>query len=311
MENSKINYEEFKKLLEERLKDYFPQEYQAEISLFDKINRKVEGLTFKGEKFKDYSPVIYVEDLYKAYEETNDLDNILKDMKDMIMHELEHKPNIDSIMNKEFVKQNVIFQLINTEQNKDKLEQLPHREFMDLSIVYKLIIQINDNDIEDGFIYNYLAEELGFSEQDLFELAKKNTTRIFPLVVQDLGELIGIIPQEMYVITNTVSRNGSYSMLYDNNLSLIAKELNSDLYIIPSSIHEVIAVKANGRADLVTEMINEINSNSKLMQKEEILSNQTYFYNKMFHSISTTKGDNIITETLINSPTKKKKRIIR
>ena len=311
MENSKINYEEFKKLLEERLKDYFPQEYQAEISLFDKINRKVEGLTFKGEKFKDYSPIIYVEDIYKAYEETNDLDNILKDMKDMIMYELEHKPNIDSIMNKEFVKQNVIFQLINTEQNKDKLEQLPHREFMDLSIVYKLIIQINDNDIEDGFIYNYLAEELGFSEQDLFELAKKNTTRIFPLVVQDLGELIGIIPQEMYVITNTVSRNGSYSMLYDNNLSLIAKELNSDLYIIPSSIHEVIAVKANGRADLVTEMINEINSNSKLMQKEEILSNQTYFYNKMFHSISTTKGDNIITETLINSPTKKKKRIIR
>ena len=311
MENSKINYEEFKKLLEERLKDYFPQEYQAEISLFDKINRKVEGLTFKGVKFKDYSPVIYVEDLYKAYEETNDLDNILKDMKDMIMYELEHKPNIDSIMNKEFVKQNVIFQLINTEQNKDKLEQLPHREFMDLSIVYKLIIQINDNDIEEGFIYNYLAEELGFSEQDLFELAKKNTTRISPLVVKDLGELIGIIPQEMYVITNTVSRNGSYSMLYDNNLSLIAKELNSDLYIIPSSIHEVIAVKANGRADLVTEMINEINSNSKLMQKEEILSNQTYFYNKMFHSISTTKGDNIITETLINSPTKKKKRIIR
>lgn len=311
MENSKVNYEEFKKLLEERLKDYFPQEYQAEISLFDKINRKVEGLTFKGEKFKDYSPVIYVEDLYKAYEETNDLDNILKDMKDMIMYELEHKPNIDSIMNKEFVKQNVIFQLINTEQNKDKLEQLPHREFMDLSIVYKLIIQINDNDIEEGFIYNYLAEELGFSEQDLFELAKKNTTRISPLVVKDLGELIGIIPQEMYVITNTVSRNGSYSMLYDNNLSLIAKELNSDLYIIPSSIHEVIAVKANGRADLVTEMINEINSNSKLMQKEEILSNQTYFYNKMFHSISTTKGDNIITETLINSPTKKKKRIIR
>lgn len=311
MENSKINYEEFKKLLEERLKDYFPQEYQAEISLFDKINRKVEGLTFKGGKFKDYSPVIYVEDLYKSYEETNDLDNILKDMKDMIMYELEHKPNIDSIMNKEFVKQNIIFQLINTEQNKDKLEQLPHREFMDLSIVYKLIIQINDNDIEDGFIYNYLAEELGFSEQDLFELAKKNTTRIFPLVVQDLGELIGIIPQEMYVITNTVSRNGSYSMLYDNNLSLIAKELNSDLYIVPSSIHEVIAVKANGRADLVTEMINEINNNSKLMQKEEILSNQTYFYNKMFHSISTTKGDNIITETLINSPTKKKKRIIR
>ena len=30
----------------------------------------------------------------------------------------------------------IVFQLINTEQNKTFLEQVPHREFQDLSIVY-------------------------------------------------------------------------------------------------------------------------------------------------------------------------------
>ena len=55
---------------------------------------------------------------------------------------------------------------------------------------------------------------------------------------------------------------------------------------------------------------NEINDNRDIIQKEDVLSNQPYFYNKMFHSISTTKGNNIITETLINSPTKNNNKIV-
>ena len=186
-----MNYEEFKKILEERLKDYLPQEYQAKISAIDKTNGKVDGLVFRGGKLQNCSPVIYVEDLYKAYEETKDLDRILKDIKNVFMNALEHMPNVNNFMDREFIKQNVVFQLINTEQNKDKLEQLPHREFMDLSIVYKVIVQNDDTNIAGGLINNYLAKELGFSEQDLFELAKENTTRMFPLVIRDMGELIG------------------------------------------------------------------------------------------------------------------------
>ena len=305
-----MNYEEFKKILEERLKDYLPQEYQAKISAIDKTNRKVDGVVFRGGKLQNCSPVIYVEDLYKAYEETKDLDRILKDIKNVFMNALEHMPNVNNFMDREFIKQNVVFQLINTEQNKEKLEQLPHREFLDLSIVYKVIVQNDDTNIAGGLINNYLAKELGFSEQDLFELAKENTTRMFPLVIRDMGELIGTDSLGMYVITNTVSNNGSVGMLYDDKLSLIAKELNSDLYVIPSSIHEVIAIKSNMDVDGIAKMINEINGNDNIMQKEEVLSNQPYFYNKMFHSISTTKEINVLTETLINSPTKSKNKPI-
>ena len=56
--------------------------------------------------------------------------------------------------------------------------------------------------------------------------------------------------------------------------------------------------------DKIIKMINEINGDNNIMQKEDVLSNQPYFYNKMFHSIFTTKEINVLTETLINSPTK-------
>lgn len=177
-------------------------------------------------------------------------------------------------------------------------------------IVYSVIFVISAIyafNVAGGLINNYLAKELGFSEQKLFELAKENTTRMFPLDIRDMGELIGTNSLGMYVITNTTSVNGAVGMLYDDKLSLIAKELNSDLYVIPSSIHEVIAIKADMDVDGIAKMISEVNNNNDVVRKEDVLSNQPYFYNKMFHNISTTKGNNIITETLINSPAKRRK----
>ncbi|MCI5726496.1 MAG: DUF5688 family protein [Clostridium sp.] len=114
------------KILEEKLKDYLPQEYQSEISIIDKTNRKVYGLVFRGGKLQNCSPVIYVEALYKVYEETKDLDRVLKDIKNVFMDALEHMPNANNFMD---------------------------REFMDLSIVYKVIIQNDDFNIAGGVIH--------------------------------------------------------------------------------------------------------------------------------------------------------------
>lgn len=38
-------------------------------------------------------------------------------------------------------RENIIFQLINTEQNKKLLNDVPHREFLDLSIIYRMVIK--------------------------------------------------------------------------------------------------------------------------------------------------------------------------
>jgi hypothetical protein len=42
------------------------------------------------------------------------------------------------------------------------------------------------------------------------------------------------------VISNEKGINGAASMLYENELHELAESLESDLYILPSSVHEVI-----------------------------------------------------------------------
>lgn len=83
----------------------------------------------------------------------------------------------------------------------------------------------------------------------------------------------------MYVITNDKGVNGATSILYKDELQKLSDKTNSDLYILPSSIHEVIAIPASmGEPNELAKMVKEVNFNE--VQLDERLSNQVYHYNK-------------------------------
>lgn len=84
----------------------------------------------------------------------------------------------------------------------------------------------------------------------------------------------------MYVITNTKGINGASCLLYPDLIKKLANELDSDLYILPSSIHEVIAVKANNGMNKSSfrEMVFDVNRTQ--VPEEDILSDTVYFYSR-------------------------------
>lgn len=75
--------------------------------------------------------------------------------------------------------------------------------------------------------------------------------------------------------------NGSIGILCPDLLKNFADEIQDDLYIIPSSIHEVLLVPAgetagNGRE--LSEMVQEVNRTQ--VEREETLSDHVYFYSR-------------------------------
>ena len=82
----------------------------------------------------------------------------------------------------------------------------------------------------------------------------------------------------MYILTNRQKLHGSACIVYENLLSSIADRLNSDLYVLPSSIHEFIILPHNNNMSFnaMTEMVNSVNETS--VSDEEVLSNHVYFY---------------------------------
>lgn len=304
-----MNYEIFKEVVKEKFSDYMPDEYKDRelmIQSVDKVNETLDGLTLRDTTSAlSISPTIYINDMYKHYLKVEDLDIVFTAAADRMMQGIKMAPDEVQKIDYETAKDNIVFQLINTEQNKEMLKGMPHREFQDLSVIYRWIVSSDHDGVHSAVIHNPLAERIGMSEEELFKAAAENTRRILPPVIKDMNSImremfikdgmpeeiaemmIGEIPSEsmMYVITNEKGINGAASMMYEDKLHELAGKLNSDLYIMPSSVHEVIAVSSDiGDPYELAAMVSEVNMSN--VELNERLSNQVYHYDKDLRKVT-------------------------
>ena len=84
----------------------------------------------------------------------------------------------------------------------------------------------------------------------------------------------------MYVLSNKSKLNGSGCILYQNLLRSLGKKLESDFYILPSSVHEVLLIPADDQDSYeeLTAMVQEVNATQ--LANEEILSDHVYYYSR-------------------------------
>ena len=102
--------------------------------------------------------------MYKKYQDCGDLEETLMAACDFMERAYEQAPvvDVDSIMRD--ANEKIVFQLINTEQNKTFLEQVPHREFQDLSIVYKVIISADKDENFNRILSQNVKMSLDFRD---------------------------------------------------------------------------------------------------------------------------------------------------
>ena len=297
-----MNYEIFKEVVAEKFMDYMPEQYQGmrlRVEPVNKVNKVLDGITLVGSGAgRNVSPTLYINHMYEHYLETENLQEVLQSAARRMDMAFKEMPEVGDV-NLEGAKDNIVFQVINTLQNEDMLRDMPHREFQDLSIIYRWVVKVDENGIQSSAIRNNLAEQLGMNEEQLFKCAVENTRRIFPPTVKSMNDviremfvsdgmpaevadmMIGEMPEDkmMWVISNDRGINGAGSMLYEDNLHKLAMKLETDLYILPSSVHECIAVSTNvGDPYELAEMVSEINMGQVAL--EDRLSNQVYHYDK-------------------------------
>ena len=304
-----LNYEEFKERIKDDIKDYMDEKYkdcEVVIRKVNKTNREVDGLNMLDiPGLKNATPTLYVNDLYEKYEKTGDYEEVARMAAETMEYGIKsfNSQIKEECLDTSKLKDKVFFSLINAEQNRELLNTVPHREFEDLAIVYRWNIGAASDGVYTNLVNNDLAEKEGLTENDLYNAASKNTKELFPVSIKNMNEVIGEMifgesgideemqkefsevmqetPDEncMYVITNESKLFGAASMLYEEPIHELAERVGSDLYILPSSVHEVIAVSADfGSPEELAEMVYEVN-----MEQVDIndrLSNQVYQYDK-------------------------------
>ena len=89
----------------------------------------------------------------------------------------------------------------------------------------------------------------------------------------------------MYILSNQKGINGASCLLYENILLDFANQIRSDLYILPSSIHEIILIPYQKETTLqaLIEMVRDINCTQ--VAPEEVLSDSVYRFSREKNAI--------------------------
>lgn len=297
-----MDYEMFKEIVKEKIKDYMPPEYRdAAVDIFsvNKVNGAKDALALR-KADEQIVPNLYLDNYYKMYQGYDDLKETLEVMAEEYCEKASRsvkKLELDLSQ----MKDRVVMMLVNTEQNRAMLADMPHREFQDLSVIYRYVVSQNEQGIASFRITNDVMKECGMTPEDLFQYAAENTKKMFPPKISTMDEVIfgmsgkGGIPDEivelldmnrepkenLWVISNSRGINGAVSMLYEENLHKLAERVGTDLYILPSSVHEVLAASVemgSGNPEELAAMVQEINMSA--VELEDRLSNNVYHYDK-------------------------------
>lgn len=250
----------------------------------------LHGLTIQ-EKDHNVAPTIYLEHFWRAYEEGASFSEVIDRL--MAVYGQDGPAcsvDMEFFTDFEKVRDRICYRLIGTEENRTLLEDVPHVEFLDLAVCF--FYAYSGPVLGEGsiLVHNSHMKAWGTSVAELMSLARENTPRLFPsqcsTMEEVLEEIVGERKQEatfarevpMKVLTNNRRLNGAVCMVYQGVLEQIAEELGNSLYILPSSIHEVIllAEEETAAPRELKKMIVEVNSTQ--VAPEEVLSNSLYRY---------------------------------
>ena len=197
---------------------------------------------------------------------------------------------VDKITEFENAKKDICFKLVNTEKNEGMLESMPHREFLDLSAIYYIHLDWNDGDLASVNIANTLMEGWGVTEEELWDIAFKNTQRIFPAEIDSMQSVLcGLLGGDedlpetdpgMLVVSNDKKCSGAAVIFYDDVLARLTDRLGDKIFILPSSVHELIAIPDTGKEDInvLTDMVRSVNRSE--VSEKEFLSDNVYHYER-------------------------------
>lgn len=272
---NRLDYEQFKVVLATKLEDLLlkskkPYGYKKQV--VHKINQDLDSISLIGENIK-MSPTLYFNNMYDYYIDADvSVEEIALKAFETMLEGVKQTEITGEFPDKEKFMENIFFQVINTEKNKTLLLEIPHREYLDLSIIYRYAVNISDNDIATTTINYILMDEFKLTEEELYEAAYKNTRRILKPKVVSPGFT------EFYMITNEQNIFGANGILYKDIIAKEAKKLNTDIYLIPSSIHEFLIQPVSNT--LKPKDLKEIikDANEHVIDPEDYLSDSLYIY---------------------------------
>ena len=290
----KLNYKDFTITLKEQVEANMNADVNLSLKQVVKNNDlKLDALLFN-KKGSNVSPTIYLNPLYSEYEKGISLETIVSKITEQYnnLEIPDFNNELQNYLNYEKVKKRLAIKLVNYEKNKDYLQNVPHIRRLDLAITFQYVVEKKAKEHAAIQIKNSHLKQWNIGLDVLYEDALNNTTSFLPAVCYSLFDSVNnkysneplnldnlsLNEYDLLILTNESKVCGAATLFYPNILEKISQSLNSDLYIIPSSVHEILICPKNNNIDKdeLNKLVNFVNRSE--VAPDEILSDSIYIY---------------------------------
>ncbi len=304
-----MNYSDFC----EKVRSAVSEVYGDEAAICVTNVTKNNGLILKGlviqRKESRISPTIYLEQFYAMYEDGMTFGEVINRIMACDRRYTGADINVEMFLDFDRMKERIIYKVVNRKMNSELLKSVPYIEWNDLAIVFCCLMESGYDGYATVLVRNEHIRSWDTDAGELYELASVNTPKLMADEIDDIESIISHmlgerssgdaedcdgmadgISSAMYVLTNERRIFGATCMLYSRYIRELAMTCDSDLYILPSSIHEVILLPFHGSCDedYMRTMVREINETQ--VDVEDRLSDNIYYYDRGSDEIRVVAG---------------------
>jgi len=239
---------------------------------------------------RNIAPNIYLNAYYESYLAGTSMTEIIKRL--IMIYKHCSIPAIYDNLNYslDVIKSHIFFRIINFKRNMKILNQIPYIRFWDMAVTFHCLVRSYDDSVSIIRITNEHLRRWGITVDELHRLAYDNTRKLFPPSLRTIDEILNEYlcndskydeskdSCHLYILSNEKGVYGAFYILYKDIIRDFARLINSNLYILPSSIHEIILVpvKDSPGKEYLSRLVSEINES--MISDEEILSDNVYIY---------------------------------
>lgn len=275
-----MNFENFKQEVLERLS----KERQFQQLVLKEV-KKVNGLTLQGLSIANSlsSPIVYLEELFEDYKKGTGFNSILSNIDSLLNLSIPSEIVLQNICNFNLHKKKIFPQIVNAEGNEDYIKGKAFLPFLNFYILF----YIDHSESYSVNVTNQIMNAWDIEIDELLTIAKENIENHYTffgmnqirIQVHEDSEYVTFDENNiMYVLSNNNTYRGAGAIVNERILKAIFHDLQEDFYILPSSIHEVIIVRATeyGQAEDLKQMVMAVNTNC--VQPKDVLGNDVYMY---------------------------------
>ena len=283
-----LTFQQFTEEIVTSIKSYLPTEYADAFIDIQRIpkpgNKILTGIVIR-QSSQGVSPIIYLDDAYQEYLNGQKLDTIVQGLAATIQNRDFFIPDMRLYSEWERAEKLVVSRLINTKLNTVYIADRPVTSISgsDIGIIYDLdLSRVATDEMLSPVTYAHM-ERWGVTLPDIASAAQENNPRLRPVRIQSLGQMLSDaiadvdiqgVDNLLYVITNDGLSHGAVAVTYPGVNEQIKLRLG-EYYLIPSSIHEMLAVSQNkSNPEDLAQLIQSINSSQ--VPPEDVLDNIPY-----------------------------------